>query len=196
MSAVLYPIAINAEAALSAPLGRAARQSEAVLVAGAEVLFVTEAVGPGFVSRDAALGAYAGRVDDERPGGGASIAPEDRYCQLRELSAARPPRPGKGRPVRPVYRDGRRWPAPPPSPETLWRLSISYWRVVPARVEPLPSPPDTPRARGNAAAKLDAQTLRARIGEPLRPLKPQQPLDIGLFEVRPPEAPHILMPDE
>ena len=30
----------------------------------------------------------------------------------------------------------------------------------------------------------------------LRATKPQQPLDIGLFEVHPPEAPHIVMPDE
>ena len=32
--------------------------------------------------------------------------------------------------------------------------------------------------------------------QPLRPVEPQQPLDIGLFEVRPPDAPHIVMPDE
>jgi hypothetical protein len=43
---------------------------------------------------------------------------------------------------------------------------------------------------------MDAPALRARLERPLRPVKPQQPLDIGLFEVRPPEAPHILMPDE
>ena len=49
---------------------------------------------------------------------------------------------------------------------------------------------------GSKAAPMDAKALRERLGEPLRPLKPQQPLDIGLFEVRPPEAPHILMPDD
>ena len=53
MSAVRYPIAPNAEAALSAPLGRAARASEAGLVAGADVVFATEAVGPAFPSREA-----------------------------------------------------------------------------------------------------------------------------------------------
>jgi hypothetical protein len=31
---------------------------------------------------------------------------------------------------------------------------------------------------------------------PLRPIEPQQPLDIGLFETRLPEAPHIVVPDE
>jgi hypothetical protein len=43
---------------------------------------------------------------------------------------------------------------------------------------------------------LDAQALRAIARAPLRPIRPQKALDIGLFEVRPPEAPHILMPDE
>jgi hypothetical protein len=192
MSAILYPIAANAEAALSAPIGRAARQSEATLAAGADVSFVTEAVGPAFPSREAALAAFAGRVDDERAESPVSVPPEDRYCALRELAAARPPRPGTVKPMRPVYRGGRRWPAPPAPPEAVWRLSISYWRVqaaVPA------AEPAAAGARGKAAA-MDAQALRARLGQPLRPVKPQQPLDIGLFEVRPPEAPHILMPDE
>jgi hypothetical protein len=188
MSAVLYPIAVNAEAALSAPLGRAARRSEAGRLAAGEVAFTTEAVGPAFPTRDAALGAYAGRIDDERAETPASILPEDRYCELRELAAARPPRPGTVKPLRPIYRGGRRWPAPPPVPETIWRLSISYWRIQPA-VEPALDAGPTP-------AGLDAQALRARLSQPLRPVKPQQPLDIGLFEVRPPEAPHILMPDE
>ncbi len=90
--------------------------------------------------------------------------------------------------MKPVYRGGRRWPAPLPTPQTIWRLSISYWRIQPVHAEPLVEPALAP--------SMDAQELRARLGQPLRPVKPQQPLDIGLFEVRPPEAPHILMPDE
>ncbi|MEI9965307.1 MAG: hypothetical protein WDM92_12070 [Caulobacteraceae bacterium] len=43
---------------------------------------------------------------------------------------------------------------------------------------------------------LDPTVLRAMAGQPLRPVKPQQPLDIGLFEVRPPDAPHLVIPDE
>jgi hypothetical protein len=188
MSAVRYPIALNAEAALSAPLGRAARQSEAGLAVGSEVAFATEAVGPAFPSREAALDAYAGRVDDERAGTTTSVVPEERLCELRELAEARPPRPGTGKPMKPVYRGGRRWPAPLATPRTIWRLSISYWRIQPAHANPLVAPPGD--------ASVDAQALRARLSQPLRPVKPQQPLDIGLFEVRPPEAPHILMPDE
>ena len=198
MTAVCYPIAPNAEAALSGPRGRAARESEAGSIIGADVEFASEAVGPAFASRDAALDAYAGRVDDERAGRGVLVQPEDRFCELRELAAAPPPRPGKVKPMHPVYRGGRRWPAPPPPPDTVWRLSISYWRIQAAVAEPLAgsvagAAPERARSRD---AMMDAQALQARLSQPLRPVKPQQPLDIGLFEVHPPEAPHILMPDE
>jgi hypothetical protein len=194
MTAVRYPIAANAEAALSAPVGRAARESEAGLTAGADVAFAKEAVGPAFPSREEALAAYAGRLDDDRAGAG--VQPEDRYCELRELAAARPPRPGTVKPMRPVYRAGRRWPEPASTPQTIWRLSISYWRIQPKHAAQVaPSGPEAPASRRNVTT-LDAQAMRERLSEPLRPVKPQQPLDIGLFEVRPPEAPHIVMPDE
>jgi len=196
MTAVRYPIAPNAEAALSGPLGRAARESEAGLAVGGDVRFTTEAVGPAFPNREAALDAYAGRVDDERPGSAAAIQPEDRFCELRELAAARPPRPGTLKPMRPIYRAGRRWPAPSPPPATVWRLSVSYWRIHVGASEPLAGPLENALRPKTKAAAMDAQALQARLSEPLRPVKPQQPLDIGLFEVRPPEAPHILMPDE
>jgi hypothetical protein len=194
MSAIRYPIAPNAEAALSAPLGRAARESEAVLTSGADVMFVTEAVGPAFPSRAAALDAYAGRIDDEREGARSTVQPEDRFCDLRALAAARPPKPGTLKPMRPTYRAGRRWPTPPAPPPTVWRLSISYWRIQAAVAAPPPLSEGVDRRARTTS--MDAKALRARLSEPLRPVKPQQPLDIGLFEVRPPEAPHILMPDE
>ena len=60
MTAVLYPIAETAEAALGAPLGRAAREREARGVAGEEVVFVTEQTGPGFATLDAALAGVSG----------------------------------------------------------------------------------------------------------------------------------------
>ncbi|MDR3510499.1 MAG: hypothetical protein P4L73_02610 [Caulobacteraceae bacterium] len=194
MTAVAYPIAVSAEAALVAPLGRAARQSQAAALAGEAVAFVTEAVGPAFASREAALDAYPGRLDDERPGRTAAVQPEDRFCQLRELAAQPPRRARAGQGMRPVYRDGRRWPEPLPPPQTVWRLSISYWRVGEA-AQPVLAPPEPPARRGRAAA-ADPAALRRLAAEPLRPIKPQQPLDIGLFEFRPPEAPHIIMPDE
>jgi hypothetical protein len=57
---------------------------------------------------------------------------------------------------------------------------------------------EAPQARvaRKAGPDVDPATLRAIARQPLRPVKPQQPLDIGLFETRPPEAPHIVMPDE
>ncbi len=193
MTAIAYPIAQTAEAALARPLGRAARESQAVMAAGEAVVFATEPVGPLFATREAALDAYAGRLDDERPGRGVSVQPEDRYCQLRELAAAPARAKRSVKVMAPVYKDGRRWPEPPAPTETVWRLSISYWRVG-AAVQP-PAPPE-PVARRGRAVLADPAALRRLAAEPLRPIKPQQPLDIGLFEFRPPEAPHIIMPDE
>jgi hypothetical protein len=195
MSAIRYPIAANAAAALSAPLGRAARASEALVLAGGHVVFATEPTGPAFPSREAALDAFAGRVDDERPGRTASIQSEDRFCDIRELAEKAPPRPGKSLPPAPIYRDGRRWGPALPPPATVWRLSVSYWKLAEAAAPILQSREEDARNH-RAGAAHDPKALRERIGQPLRPVKPQQPLDVGLFEFRPPDAPHILMPDE
>ncbi|MBW8816108.1 MAG: hypothetical protein JF588_22050 [Caulobacterales bacterium] len=188
MTAILYPLAANAEQALSRPLARAAREAEARRRAGEAVAFTTDPVGPAFATREAALDAYRGRVEDERTG--AAPEPEDRYCRLIEQVAEGAPRP---KPVEPSFADGRRWPDPPAAPRTIWRLSVSYWRIASAE-----RPLDAPQARQarRAGQPLDPDTLRAIARQPLRPTKPQQPLDIGLFETRPPEAPHIVMPDE
>lgn len=187
---VLYPIAANAEAALAKPQGRAAREREAADLARGAVEFVTEAVGPAFASEALAREAYMGRIDDPRRG----VQPEDRYCTLREVVAEtrRKAPPGQ---VKPVFKEGRRWPEPKAPPPTVWRLSISYWRVVDeARFAQLEQARKARKAAG--AESLDAPTLRALAQQPLRPVRPQQPLDVGLFEFRLPEAPHIIMPDE
>jgi hypothetical protein len=192
MTAIRYPVSQTADAALSAPMARAARASEAEALVGASVEFVSEVAGPAFDTREAALDAYAGRLDDERPEHRVTIEPEDRYCALIEMADG----PPKARPVmQPVYEGGRRWPKPNAPRPTVWRLSIRYWRVAVAQPLLQAEPPSAPRA-GRKVAALDAKALRERLGEPLRSMKPQQPLDIGLFEVRPPEAPHILMPDD
>ncbi|HUZ14444.1 MAG TPA: hypothetical protein VMU93_16565 [Caulobacteraceae bacterium] len=190
MNAILYPVAPSAEAALGRPLGRAARQREAAALAGEAVHFVSEDVGPAYASRDAALDAWAGRVDDERPGKAAQPALEDRFCALREVTtgAAAPP------PREPAFADGRRWPPPAARPAaTAFRLSVSYWRVGGGDASI-----DQARAarRRPEAAGLEAGELRAMARQPLRPVKPQQPLDVGLFESPAPEAPHILIPDD
>ena len=188
MTAIRYPVATNAELALSRPLGRAARESEARRRAGEAVVFATDVVGPAFATREAALDAYGGRVEDERTG--ASPEAEDRYCRLVEQVAEGAPRPKQ---LQPTHADGRRWPEPPKAPRTVWRLAVSYWRIGTAE---RPFEALQARQARKAGQDLDAETLRAISRTPLRPTKPQQPLDIGLFEVRPPEAPHIVMPDE
>jgi hypothetical protein len=193
MTAILYPVARNADQALAAPMGRAARERDAARMADEEVVFVTEPAGPAFATREAALDAFAGRVEDERPGRGGGPAPEDRYCRLAEtvLTDSRPPPPAK-----PVYAEGRRWPAAPPKrPHTAWRLQVSYWRAAAAGQAGEHAQARRARRRG-AAARLDPDTLRAMAHQPLRPVEPQQPLDIGLFEARLPESPHIIVPDE
>ena len=194
MNGVLYPVAASAQQALSAPLGRAARQAEAQLLAAGDVAFVSEAVGPAFSTREAALDAFAGRIDDERPGHAGAVAPEDRFLAVREVVAGPPPR-RRAPPIRPSYQDGRRWPLPAPPPPTVWRLSVSYWRVHTAG-EAVLAPPLEAQVRRRSSAPADPRELRRRLDQPLQPLKPQQALDIGLFEIRLPDAPHIVMPDE
>jgi hypothetical protein len=193
---ILYPVADTADGALHSALGFAARGREAETLARGPVAFATEATGPGFETREAALEAFAGRLDDDRPGHLTSIGPQARWCDLRSVAA-----PAKGRrrvraPARPVNRDGRRWPAPAEAPTpTVWRLFVSYWRVVGETADaPLDAARKVRRDPGGEDLAMDA--LKALAGQPLRPMKPQQPLDVGLFETRPPEAPHIIMPDE
>jgi hypothetical protein len=190
MTAILYPIAPNAETALAAPLGRAAREREAQTAAGEPVLFVSEPVGPAFATREAALDAYAGRVEDDRAGR-AAVAIEERYCSLVESLAQGSARPA---PVRPTFAEGRRWPKSGPGDlRTSWRLCISYWRL--ASSTPHAEPPQARRAR-RAKGEVASETLHAMARQPLRPVEPQRPLDIGLFERRLPESPHIVVPDE
>ncbi len=195
MTAILYPVARTAEAALHAPAGFAEREREAGRVAGGGVSFVTEAVGPAFATREAALDAYGGREEDERPGR-IVLAMEQRWCQLRPVSAGPGAKPKPRAAVRPAFRDGRRWPAPEPAgaPPTLWRLSVSYWRMGEAAA--VMDAPARGLRRDQAAREIDSPALSALARQPLRPAKPQQPLDIGLFEVRLPEAPEIIVPDD
>ena len=181
MTAILYPVAANAELAMAGPLGRAAREREAMGVAGEAVVFTTDPTGPAFATREAAAEVYAGPVGES-------------WARLAEQIL-----PGqKLAPVKPVFADGRRWPVQTAAPpRTAWRLMVSYWRIATAQ-----RPIETPQARAARKTRpsqdtaMDTETLRAIARQPLRPIEPQQPLDIGLFEVRPPDAPHIVMPDE
>jgi hypothetical protein len=188
---VRFPIASTAEAALTAPLGRAAREREARELIGEEVEFVRELAGAPFEDRAEAVRLYAGLIDEEglRP-----VAPEDRFCDLVEV-VAEEGRRRIGDQAEPVFKGGKRWPQPKRLLRTAYRLSIGYWRPLSARP---PMPIDQARAarKREESRRLSAQELRLMVSQPLQPMKPQQALDIGLFEVSPVEAPHILMPDE
>jgi hypothetical protein len=177
MTAIVYPVAPNAEQALSSPLGRAVREREASAAAGQPVAFASDATGPAFAAREEAEEAYRGPLAEG-------------FARLSEQTL-----PGQkiAPAAEPVCEDGRRWPAPPPAPRTAWRLVVSYWRVAsPDR------PLEAPQARKARRAGLPfaPQTLSEMTRQPLRPIAPQQPLDIGLFETRLPEAPDIVVPDE
>ena len=183
MNAILYPVAPNAEAALSAAMGTAAREREAKEMAGRDVEFISEDVGPAFETPEAAEAALGKYLE-----GGAA--------RLREVVAKVKGRTPVIAPVRPVYEGGHRWPrAEAPLTKTVWRLSVSYWRIVdPARFAELEQ---ARKARKAAAGEqLGRDALRALARQPLQPVKPQQPLDVGLFEYRLPEAPDIVIPDE
>jgi hypothetical protein len=183
MNAILYPVAPNAEAALSAPAGRAMREREAKAIAGRDVEFVSEDVGPAFETAEAAEAALGKYLE-----GGAA--------RLREVVAKVKGRTPVIAPVRPVFEKGHRWPTiHQPLAKTVWRLSISYWRIVdPARFAELEQ---ARKARKTVVGEdLSAEALRALARQPLHPVKPQQPLDVGLFEYRLPEAPDIVIPDE
>jgi hypothetical protein len=189
---IQYPVAANAELALQAPLGRAAREREAKTAAGEQVVFTTDVTGPAFATREAALDAYQGRLEDERSGFTPPV--EDRWCKLAEHVVVEPGRTAPLGPVQPTFADGRRWPDPPPAPpRTAWRLVVSYWRIASAE-----RPIEAPQARQARRSRrtVDAETLRAIARQPLRAVEPQQPLDIGIFEARLPENPSIVVPDE
>jgi hypothetical protein len=177
MTAILYPVAVNAEQAMTRPLGHAAREREALAAAGEAVVFATDPTGPAFATREAAVAAYGGLLDEPWRRLAEQILPGQKSVRIE-----------------PTFEDGRRWPTPSATPpRTAWRLMVSYWRIATAE-RPI-EPPQARRAR-RAGKPLDPETLRAIARQPLRPVEPQQPLDIGLFEVRLPDAPHIVMPDE
>ena len=177
---ILYPVAETAEAALNAARGYAARQRGAETLSAAAVNFVTEPVGPAFATREAALTAYGEEAADWRQltpvagGNGALLAP-----------------------IKPTYLSGRRWPQAAATDVVLWQLSVSYWRII-AAATAAPAPLEAARKvrRGELGRDLRGDTLNALARQPLRAVRAQQPLDIGLFEVSRPEAPDTLIPDE
>jgi len=121
---------------------------------------------------DEARVAWTAHID----GAGSSLAPEDRFCELK-----------------PIVQRSR---VPFAPPHTAWRLSVAYWRIGPPPALAPQAEQARKARRQKSGAAPDGETLEVLANQPLLPIKPQRALDIGLFEVRLPEAPHIIMPDE
>jgi hypothetical protein len=174
---ILYPVAASADEAIRSPKGLATREREAAAVAGGAVSFVSQAVGPAFTTREALVEVF-------------KAAASQPWAKIQPVAASAKPRA----PVKPVNQDGHRWPQGKGGAPALWRLTVSYWRTDSGEQTPV----DHARKllRDPEAGDLDSKTLRALSRQPLRAMKPQQPLDIGLFEVRLPDAPHLIIPDE
>ena len=184
MTALFYPVAPDGESALRAPLGHALRAREAEGVAGEAVIFSSERVGPACPTRaDAAELLASLLAGADRPADSAAV----RLVEV--FDGARPPPP-----ARPLAEGVRRWPEPPPPPKTVWRIQVDFWRPASQTPEILSS--QARRVRRSPPADLSPDHLNAFARQPLRPVRPQQPLDIGLFEVRAPENPDRLLPDE
>lgn len=178
MNASAFPVAPTAEAALHAPAGAAVREGEAARIAQGPVALATEVVGPAFATRDAAAEAYAPRLAEP-------------WCALRPVTpgGAAPP------PVRPLADGPRRWPERAAAP-ALWRLQVTYWRSAGEDADAPPLAPARRARRDAASATLDGGALRRLSVQLLQAVRPQQPLDIGLFEARAPERPDLILPDD
>ena len=184
-----FPVAPNADVALQAPLGFAMRELEArALADGATVKFVVEWVGPVWPALAAAEAAFAERLAGK----------SGDWWSLKPVVA---PPPGtkarKTAPVKPSFKNGKRWPtlSELERPATGWRLSIRYWRIGDEIVE-RPKGPARRLRRDPAASSLEAEALRLLAEQPLQALLPQRALDIGLFEIHPPDQPYLVIPDE
>lgn len=182
MTLTLYPIATDVDTALKAGVKVAARESEAQKLASAHVVFASEWVGPAYDSRDAALDAWAGRVEDDREGHGFSPAPEARFCKLICRPASLGAKDRKSR-----EKTG-----------TVWQLSVSYWKIMAApQASARPAKEQARKVRKSAKAKaLTPEEVRELAQAPLMPYRLQKGLDFGLFDYIPPDNPNIVIADE
>ncbi|MGA9659078.1 MAG: hypothetical protein WBQ60_08275 [Asticcacaulis sp.] len=197
-----YPIAIDAHEALSllrsGAARRAVREKEAEQAAGSRTALVTQSVGPLFDTREAALSAYAGLIEDDRPDRAFVPADSDRVCKL----VCRPKEEAKRKTkhLKPEFAHGTRWPKPKTPAETVWQLSISYWKILTkaqAKAAGLPPVGQARHLRKKATGKdLTPAEISALSQGPLMAARPQKPLDIGLFDFPLPENPSIIIADE
>jgi hypothetical protein len=190
MSLIAYPIATDAPDVLTrlkaGTLARAVREKEAEMTADARVAFVTEPAGPVFETKDAALAAYAGLLNDD-----------NRFCQL--VCRPREVKRLASKPLKPIFKDGERWPKKEPV-ATVWQLSVSYWKILTIaqiRAAGLPPVGQARHLRKKSTGKdLTPEEIIALSQSPLLAARPQKALDFGLFDFPLPENPGIIIADE
>ena len=160
---------------------RLARRLSDVGVPGAR--FLSESVGPSFES-EAALRSY---YDACHPG---LMAEPFVSAQCRFLKRQ------SQKPLKPTYETGKRWPDAPSAPQSHWVLILTYWNIAEKTVV-TPPPVQARKLRKKAdATALSADVVKSLTDQGLKPLMPQKALDIGLFEIRAPENPDLILPDE
>lgn len=199
MSLPLFPIARDGHDALALLRGgdapSARRESEAQALAGARVAFVSENIGALYERREDALDAYMGLVADDRPGH--LFVPENAACNL--TCRIKSPLRAKTKRITPVFQDGQRWPKAAQPMETVWQLSISYWKRLPETASRTPAPVKGQARtlrRATRGSELTAEEIQGLIDNPLTAARPQKALDFGLFDFIPPDNPGIVIADE
>jgi hypothetical protein len=193
MPAIAYPIAAHAVDVLKgyAALKKAERLREAQGLAESRVGFVTETLEAGFPTHEAAEAYYAQAC----PG-----LLEQPFAQLQCRIQAAPKKKASSTP--PDFEPGKRWPKPANTQQSQWQVSVSYWKTLSGAIESPPPVQVNPAVQARAMRKrslgqaLTAAEVKALTYTPLNPYLPQKSLDIGLFEVHPPENPNIIIADE
>ncbi|ESQ86751.1 hypothetical protein ABAC460_22130 [Asticcacaulis sp. AC460] len=200
MSLTAYPVAKDAHEALAllkqGQAKRAAREKEAEAAADARVAFVTQSVGPLYEEEAEALNIYAGLVEDHRPGHIFLPPVEARFCKLTCRMKDVPVRRSKS--AQPVFADGERWAKASAPLETVWQLSISYWKVLDGAPASRPGPAGNAKDLRKRAKRgqLTPEEMLSLMDSPLISPRPQKALDFGLFDFIPPDNPGIVIADE
>lgn len=184
MSAPAFPIARHGADILSPTaqgLKLCVREKEATEASGHPVKFVSEHIGPEFPSPEAAEAFILSHYP---------FLSDVAYLKLQARFKPAP----KGR--------GAKDPCAPNN-TLYWQISVSYWKILFHKA--LPKPQKAPlgqELQARALRKqelgqaLSAEEIHALIDHPLSAYRPQKALDIGLFEYRPPDNPHIVIADE
>ncbi len=184
-----YPIATDGHAALAqlrqGDDKRAAREREAETLAGHRVAFVTQSIGPLYASEDEARAVYAALLDDSR----VCVL----TCRVKTASAK------KRAAEQPVLDEGSRWPKAKQPLESVWQLSVSYWKIL---SETRQAGANAPNGQARKLRKtvrgydLTPEQILALTETPLTAARPQKALDFGLFDFIPPDNPGIVIADE